>query len=176
MCWKNLESSVATMASTRTSGSSSYVTLSRISLPSLANSSPLISYRTVGSLLSSFSASNLGFADIAIYIINIIPNNIINIPIDRIIIKVVLTIFFCLGLFLTLSTNLARPTIISIPTPIKTVISSPRIKYPTIIKIINIAVNIKNRLLFFFNFLFVFVFLVLLLAIIFYLQNFIYYF
>ncbi len=43
LCWKNLESSVATIASTNTSGSSSYSSFSRLSLPSLAIMSFLLS-------------------------------------------------------------------------------------------------------------------------------------
>ena len=51
LCWKNLEYSVATKASTNVWGKSSYVTKTLFSLPSLVISFPSLSYKTVASFL-----------------------------------------------------------------------------------------------------------------------------
>ena len=57
LCWKYLESSVAIIASTNTSGNSSYVTDSLFWAPSVAKTCPSLSYSTVWSWFFSASGS-----------------------------------------------------------------------------------------------------------------------
>ena len=71
LCWKNLESSVATTASTKTFGSSSYFNFSRFSLPNEVITLPSLLYNTVVSLRCKFFALNCG-ADIIMIMKNTI--------------------------------------------------------------------------------------------------------